>query len=586
MGFPKAIEAHKANNLVEAEKQYERAFQQNFQNPVLYQNYGSLLVKLEKYEKAEKVYQKGLALFPRHHNILRNYANLLRRRRPAVAVHYYTECIKQICLDEKSYNAKTYLALISDLTDVLYSLDLNFWAYSVLREAILTFGVAAPLLKNLIVVSERLGSFLPENTFQLTSNLFTEVINEECAAIDQISLYFSFAAHYHYAHDNELALKHYDQGMHIFKNVFKTLDVEQREKARSLVTEHSWNFACIKLQMGEFQGWSLFDHGLRAPAVGSQKWQRALTKPFTDAEVPIWRGQSLQGKRLLLLEEQAVGDAMMFFSLVPDLLSTVKSISIFVSKRLLPIYKRTFDELISSGKVSVCSKADVSSGVLTSAHLDYQSAVGSILQYRYSSFDQLPAQPLQLIPPVDTAQKLRKKYLSSLPTTKEPPVLVGISWRGGGRSDRIKQKSIDPDDFFAILKKSSNAIFVSLQYGDHVAQCEQWKSRGVNLIWDTDINPLKDMDYWLAQVSACDAVLSVANTTIHGSGGLSKPTMCLLSNKSDWRWFDDRSVERSYWYPSVGIARQSLDGSWSDAVETTSEWIKRRCPQPKGRRFL
>ena len=26
-------------------------------------------------------------------------------------------------------------------------------------------------------------------------------------------------------------------------------------------------------------------------------------------------------------------------------------------------------------------------------------------------------------------------------------MLVGISWRGGGRSDRIKQKSIDPDDF-------------------------------------------------------------------------------------------------------------------------------------------
>ena len=165
-------------------------------------------------------------------------------------------------------------------------------------------------------------------------------------------------------------------------------------------------------------------------------------------------------------------------------------------------------------------------------------------------------------------------------------MLVGISWRGGGRSDRIKQKSIDPDDFFAILEKSSNAVFVSLQYGDHVAQCEQWKSRGANLIWDTEINPLKDMDTWLAQVSACDAVLSVANTTIHGSGGLFKPTMCLLSNKSDWRWFDDRSVERSYWYPTVGIARQGLDESWSDAIEATSEWIRSRCPQPKGRRFL
>ena len=32
------------------------------------------------------------------------------------------------------------------------------------------------------------------------------------------------------------------------------------------------------------------------------------------------------------------------------------------------------------------------------------------------------------------------------------------------------------------------------------------------------------MDTWLSQVDAMDYVISVANTTIHGAGGLGKPT--------------------------------------------------------------
>ena len=86
------------------------------------------------------------------------------------------------------------------------------------------------------------------------------------------------------------------------------------------------------------------------------------------------------------------------------------------------------------------------------------------------------------------------------------------------------------------------------------------------------------MDSWLSQVAACDAVISVANTTIHGSGGLNIPTLCLLSRFSDWRWFDDPSVDMSYWYPSVGIARESVDTGWDNAIQQARSWIKSGCP--------
>ena len=66
-------------------------------------------------------------------------------------------------------------------------------------------------------------------------------------------------------------------------------------------------------------GWSLYEHGLQVPAEGPQRWQRALKKPFTPKEVAIWRGESLAGKRLLLLGEQGIGDSMMFATLIPKL---------------------------------------------------------------------------------------------------------------------------------------------------------------------------------------------------------------------------------------------------------------------------
>ena len=85
-------------------------------------------------------------------------------------------------------------------------------------------------------------------------------------------------------------------------------------------------------------------------------------------------------------------------------------------------------------------------------------------------------------------------------------------------------------------------------------------------------------------MKACDAVVSVANTTIHGAGGLNIPTQCLLSLFSDWRWLISPDVKRSYWYPSVGIARETrhLKSSWEDAFNLVSEWLDNGFPMPSG----
>ena len=190
----------------------------------------------------------------------------------------------------------------------------------------------------------------------------------------------------------------------------------------------------------------------------------------------------------------------------------------------------------------------------------------------------------QTCPPVLNADrklsnKLRSEYINY---RSRKQFLVGISWTGGGRGPRIQEKSVDPTQFLSLLTGHGSVRFVNLQYGNSSPQIHQWQSSGLDIIHDKRINPLKDMDSWLSQVQACDAVLSVANTTIHGAGGLNIPTLCLLSIYSDWRWLSDAKVTQSYWYPSVGIARQSVDKSWSSAFSLVKTWFEEDFPLPSG----
>ena len=89
MGLPRALKAHQEGQLVLAEEHYQRALSQDDSNPIIYQNYGSLLRALQRPDEAESLYIKGLTLHPEHLGINSNLANLLRKTKPACAIDKY-----------------------------------------------------------------------------------------------------------------------------------------------------------------------------------------------------------------------------------------------------------------------------------------------------------------------------------------------------------------------------------------------------------------------------------------------------------------------------------------------------------------
>ena len=127
------------------------------------------------------------------------------------------------------------------------------------------------------------------------------------------------------------------------------------------------------------------------------------------------------------------------------------------------------------------------------------------------------------------------------------------------------------------LFKIQDCIFVSLQYGDDGPNIKKFnKNAGTNIIHDDDFDPLLRIDEWFSQVEACDAVITVANTTLHAAGLLEKPSLCLVSNQSDWRWIDESIYSGCYWYNTIDVAYQDKGGSWKEAISQAKNWIDQK----------
>ncbi len=576
MGLPRAIKAHALNNYQEAEVHYRRAYEQGKANEILYQNFGALLKKIGKREEAISIFEEGIRLFQGHAGIKRNYANLLRSEYPSYAVELYIEAIH--CSLTSSKGLDIINACCDDLIGLLREKDLLYWSRSLIATALSMFEPTPSLLKDLLIISDRLNLSLESKEAVIAA---IDLSLKSAPLKDAVSLDFALATHYLSDTQHKRSLTYFESALQRIRNAPRLQDADH-SAVQELVDTNSWNFACALLSLREFnRGWSLFEHGLRTPADGHQKWQRALVKPFSSDQIPLWRGEKNPNKRLLILDEQGIGDCMMFASLIPALLPEVQNIGFFLTPRLETIYRRSFESEIKRHQVDIYTINDLQNNKLMPNFFDYQIPLGSICQHRFTSIESYGPRIPILISDEALAKKLRNDYLAG---DQSPKLLVGISWRGGGRGTRIKQKSIDAEIFGELMLKHPHVRFLDVQYGNTSDQVSLWKDMGIDVIHDPRIDPLKDMDQWLSQVKACDAVLSVANTTIHGAGGLNIPTLCLLSVHSDWRWLVDSNIKRSYWYPSVGIARESKssDDSWATALHDVHDWLQNGCPMPIG----
>ena len=521
---------------------------------------GSALKKSDQLDEAIAWYEKGIQRFPDlaglHHNLGNCHRAKGDDRSRWVAIEHY--------LKAQSLGLNTG-SLILSLAKTYQDLSFSALAYDTLKAWMSTKNV------NEIPGPEHLVNLLDLSNILLSDEL-SEPICKWCLdhfgelAKNSLQGQASLATYKAKAGD-------IDEALEWFEKAKKSLVTMQEEEAYSLIEEQKlkdseqalinagWNLGCTLLKKGEMKtGWDLYNYGLLTPAGGLQKWQRALVKPYHNLQIPIWTGIPLKNQSILVMGEQGIGDSMMFLQMLPSLLKETESITLVLPSRLTAIYQRTYPTL------KIYSDQDLNS-LPEAKQFNYQIPCGSIPALKLQQWLKSGWEQTTLKADNNLVKELRSKYLDN---AKNKTLLIGISWSGGGKAERIRNKSLTTDQFKEIFHLFPEARFVSLQYGKVKKIADKWNSEGFNVIYDETVDAIKDMDRWLAQVDACDLVISVANTTVHGAGGLKKPTLCLQSRTSDWRWIE--GCPYSYWYESVWTQCQARDGNWQPAIKAAKEW--------------
>jgi hypothetical protein len=228
-----------------------------------------------------------------------------------------------------------------------------------------------------------------------------------------------------------------------------------------------------------------------------------------------------------------------------------------------------FDESKFDCRISIITLKDIEEGLFTRFSFDYQLPIGSLpsrLKITYT--DTKPWKNCLLKYSIARSESLKRDY------SRSGKFIVGISWEGGGRKDRIPLKSIPLSHFMRIFE-AIDCTLVSLQYGDDEPEIRKWNNSSTKkIIHDRRVCPIKDLIGSFDQVASVDAVVSIANTTIHSAGGLGVPTFCLVSKNSDWRWIDNETWKGCYWYDCVDAGYQQPNGSWSNAFNECNAWLR------------
>ena len=286
----------------------------------------------------------------------------------------------------------------------------------------------------------------------------------------------------------------------------------------------------LELLTGDFRaGWPRYESRWQQP---DAKEKRAFTQP-------LWTGQNLQGKSILLHAEQGFGDTLQFLRFVPLLAQQGAHVVLVVQTEVHSIAAR----VPGLGQI-----------VLSGAELppfDYQCPLLSLPAGFGTTVDTVPAQvPYLQADPAKVAHWQQRLG----PTTKYRIALV---WAGrpthgndANRSLRLAQ--------LQDLMQLDHVECISVQKGDAVEQLSGLPAHCKVTNLSPEINSFEDT---AAILTLVDELVTVDTSVAHLAGGLGVKLRVLLPLIPDWRWLLSRTD--SPWYPSAHLYRQTQRRDWS-----------------------
>jgi len=302
--------------------------------------------------------------------------------------------------------------------------------------------------------------------------------------------------------------------------------------------EAHWNAASLRLLTGDFErGWAEYEWRWKYEAMALA--QRKFTQP-------LWRGEPLEGKTILLHSEQGLGDTIQFCRYAPLVSARGGRVVLEVDKSLLELMTSL------SGEVQVVSRG------AALPDFDLQCPLMSVPLAFATDLETVPSAPSYLSAP---AQRLLE-WRGRLGSAKR--CRVGLVWSGNPAHKRDQNRSIGLGALLPLL--DVDADFISLQKDVRPADAVVLAQRTDIAQFSTKMSDFSDTASLILQL---DLVITVDTSVAHLAGALGRPVWVLLPYLPDWRWLLDR--DSSPWYPTARLFRQDETRAWGTVIPSVRQ---------------
>ncbi len=307
------------------------------------------------------------------------------------------------------------------------------------------------------------------------------------------------------------------------------------------------NRALTLLTMGRLrEGWDEWEWRWKASGFNT---------PLRDWKKPAWNGEPLDGRTILLHQEQGLGDAIQFARYIP-----------MVKQRgAREIVVETLPRLASVMATAPHVSRVVKMGEKWDAEFDVHCSLLTLARIFGTTMETIPANVPYLHAPDDRKAAMEQRL--------GPPhgrLRVGLVWSGNPAQPENRRRRATLKEL-SKLGRVKGVRFYSLQMGDEAKELSDAPA-------EFDITDLAKHDRDLGDTAAAldqlDLLIATDTSVPHLAGAMGRPVWVMLAYMADWRWLLDRTD--TPWYPTMRLFRQEKRGDWTPVIEQIAKELEKR----------
>ena len=451
-------------NILKSIETIEKGLNYDENNPNLNFNLGFFFSENFQYQKAIKQYQKVIKLGHNKEMAYNNIGNIYINEKNYLKAEYnFLECLK--------LNSSNYLTINNLIRSLILKRDFV--------EAAKYQKISDKLkIKNSIYFINKAELLFFKKKYEQAINIlkeFCEKYNENIDAHISLSLIYSNLGKFEKSYkliDDIYKLNSYDNNL----NLIQSMNL---------------------LKKGNFKdGWKLYDSSLQV-------------KDNYYSNIPFWKGEDIKKKKLLVYEDQGIGDSIQFSKFLFFLESLCNDIRIEVRESAVSLFQKNILNLKVFKK-----KSNLNSDC------DYKISFASLNNFFFEQKNKNEKKLFKI------EEELLSKWGKKINSKK---LKVGLTWSGNLYGVNEPFRSIELEKLQKIL--SLDCDFICLQKDLWERDKKNFKNSKINNLGDNDFLEIA------AIIENLDLVISTDTSILHLSSSLEKLTWGLISFNPEWRWW-------------------------------------------------